>query len=146
MVSGMARFLPNPLPLRPASSADNNCFAALQNLVENLFHADYVQPVMLEDRDYMRQKSFEPQRLVTVAILIANVIAFILQNVAQYDFSSLRIDSYFALSVEGLKRGFVWQLLTFQFMHAGLWHLVFNCWAIYVFGRAIEETLGGKNS
>ena len=29
-------------------------------------------------------------------------------------------------------------------MHAGLWHLVFNCWAIYVFGRAIEETLGWK--
>ena len=29
-------------------------------------------------------------------------------------------------------------------MHAGLLHLVVNCWAIYVFGRAIEETLGWK--
>jgi membrane associated rhomboid family serine protease len=48
------------------------------------------------------------------------------------------------LSKEGLESGFVWQLLTFQFMHAGLLHLVVNCWAIYVFGRTIEETLGWK--
>ena len=29
-------------------------------------------------------------------------------------------------------------------MHAGLLHILANCWAIYVFGRAIEETLGWK--
>jgi membrane associated rhomboid family serine protease len=46
------------------------------------------------------------------------------------------------LSVEGLKRGYVWQLLTYQFMHAGLLHIFFNSWVIYVFGREIEETLG----
>jgi membrane associated rhomboid family serine protease len=46
--------------------------------------------------------------------------------------------------VEGLKNGFIWQLFTFQFMHAGLLHILANCWAIYVFGRAIEETLGWK--
>ena len=32
-------------------------------------------------------------------------------------------DHYFALSVEGLKNGFVWQLLTYQFMHAGVLHI-----------------------
>lgn len=106
--------------------------------------ADYVQHVMLENRDYMRQESFEPRRLVTVALLIALVIAFVLQNVAQYYFSSLRIDRYFALSVAGLRQGYVWQLITFQFMHGGWLHLLLNCWAIYVFGRAIEETLGRK--
>ena len=54
-------------------------------------------------------------------------------------------DNYFALSVDGLKHGYVWQLLTYQFMHAGLLHILLNGWAIYIFGRAIEETLGGKN-
>ena len=53
-------------------------------------------------------------------------------------------DNYFALSVEGLKQGFVWQLLTYQFMHAGVLHILLNGWAIYVFGHAIEETLGWK--
>jgi membrane associated rhomboid family serine protease len=33
-------------------------------------------------------------------------------------------------------------LVTFQFLHGGLLHLLFNCWAIYVFGRELEEALG----
>jgi len=55
------------------------------------------------------------------------------------------VDGWFALSVGGLRHGFVWQLLTYQFMHGGLLHLLLNCWAIYVFGREVEETLGWKS-
>jgi membrane associated rhomboid family serine protease len=54
------------------------------------------------------------------------------------------LNNYFALSVEGLKHGFVWQLLTYQFMHANLWHILVNSWAIYLFGREIEGALGHK--
>jgi len=50
------------------------------------------------------------------------------------------------LSVEGLKNGFVWQLLTFQFMHAGLWHLVFNCWRFTFSGAPLKKRWVGKNS
>ena len=100
---------------------------------------------MIEDRDYMRQPEYGRRMSLTVALLIVNAIVFVFELVVSGYSRSLFIeDHYFALSVEGLKNGFVWQLLTFQFMHAGLWHLVFNCWAIYVFGRAIEETLGWK--
>jgi membrane associated rhomboid family serine protease len=82
---------------------------------------------------------------LTVALIIVNALVYVFELLVSGNSRSLFIeDQYFALSVEGLKSGFVWQLLTFQFMHAGLWHLVFNCWAIYVFGRAIEETLGWK--
>jgi membrane associated rhomboid family serine protease len=38
----------------------------------------------------------------------------------------------------------VWQLLSFQFLHAGLFHLIVNCWAIYAFGREVEIALGVK--
>ena len=55
------------------------------------------------------------------------------------------MNDWFALSVGGLRQGFVWQLLTYQFMHGGWLHLLLNCWAIYVFGREVEETLG-RNS
>jgi membrane associated rhomboid family serine protease len=100
---------------------------------------------MLEDRDYMRQPEYGRRLSLTVALIIVNAIVFGFELlVSGYSQSLFIEDNYFALSVEGLKNGFVWQLLTFQFMHAGLWHLVFNCWAIYVFGRAIEETLGWK--
>jgi membrane associated rhomboid family serine protease len=100
---------------------------------------------MLEDRDYMRQPEYGRRRSLTVALLIVNAIVFVFELLVSGYSHSLYIENhYFALSKEGLESGFVWQLLTFQFMHAGLWHLVFNCWAIYVFGRAIEETLGWK--
>jgi len=100
---------------------------------------------MLEDRDYMRQPEYGRRRSLTVALLIVNAIVFVFELLVSGYSHSLYIENhYFALSKEGLESGFVWQLFTFQFMHAGLWHLVFNCWAIYVFGRAIEETLGWK--
>jgi membrane associated rhomboid family serine protease len=102
---------------------------------------------MLEDRDYMRQPDYGRRLSLTVVLIIVNAIVYLFELlVSGYSHSLVVEDQYFALSVEGLKSGFVWQLLTFQFMHAGLWHLVFNCWAIYVFGRAIEETLGWKKS
>jgi Uncharacterized membrane protein (homolog of Drosophila rhomboid) len=48
----------------------------------------------------------------------------------------------FALSVEGLRHGYVWQLLTFQFMHGGILHLLLNSLAIFMFGREVEQSLG----
>src|ERR1035438_2063723 len=99
---------------------------------------------MLEDRHYMRQPAFRSFWSATVVLLVVNVVAFILQNVL-YRFSTIPVDDWFALSVGGLKHGFVWQLLTYQFMHGGWLHLLLNCWAIYVFGREVEDTLG-RNS
>jgi membrane associated rhomboid family serine protease len=92
----------------------------------------------------MRRPAFRLRWSATVLLLVVNVVAFILQNVL-YRFSNFPTDDYFALSVEGLRHGFVWQLLTFQLMHGGILHLLLNCWAIYVFGREVEETLG-RNS
>jgi membrane associated rhomboid family serine protease len=100
---------------------------------------------MLEDRDYMRQPEYGRRVSLTVVLLIVNAVIFLLELVVAGNPRSLLIeDRYFALSVEGLRSGFVWQLLTFQFMHAGLLHLIVNCWAIYIFGRVIEEVLGWK--
>jgi membrane associated rhomboid family serine protease len=89
----------------------------------------------------MRQPTFGSFWSATVVLLVVNVVAFILQNVL-YRFSTFPVDGWFALSVGGLRHGFVWQLLTYQFMHGGWLHLLLNCWAIYVFGREVEETLG----
>jgi membrane associated rhomboid family serine protease len=71
-------------------------------------------------------------------------VAFIVQNVLYRFMGFPTTNAYLALSVFGLGHGFVWQLLTYQFMHGGWLHLLLNCWAIYVFGREIENTLGWK--
>jgi membrane associated rhomboid family serine protease len=97
---------------------------------------------MLEDRHYMRQPTFRSFWSATVVLLVVNVVAFIIELICYGPQLAIPGDDYFALSIGGLRRGFVWQLVTYQFMHGGLMHLLLNCWAIYVFGREVEETLG----
>ena len=96
----------------------------------------------------MRETPFDTRRSATVMLLIALVAAFLLQSVV-YRFSgvrfSVRFSECFALSLRGLEQGCIWQLVTYQFMHAGLWHLFFNCWAIYVFGHDVEMALGRRS-
>lgn len=96
---------------------------------------------MLEDRYYMRRPAFRGPWSATMALLVVNVVAFIIQSAVER-FTTFRINDWFALSVDGLRHGFAWQLLTYQLMHGGWLHLLLNCWAIYVFGREVEETLG----
>ncbi len=99
---------------------------------------------MLEDRDYMRRSEYLPRVSMTVLLLVANAVVFIIECFALGYPPRFSLGNPFALSVEGLRHVFVWQLLTYQFMHASLWHIIANSWLIYLFGREIEETLGYK--
>lgn len=97
---------------------------------------------MLDDRSYMQRESWRPRWWsYTVLLMVANVLVFVLQEI---NFAYIRFDigRYFALSNEGLSHGYLWQLLTFQFLHDGPWHLAFNMLALYFFGRVVEERLG----
>ena len=94
----------------------------------------------------MRQSPFDSRRSATMVLLIANVVVFILQCF-YYGYppgDRLPPGDVLALSWGGLSHGYIWQLITFQFLHANFWHLLFNGWALYVFGREVEETLGVK--
>jgi membrane associated rhomboid family serine protease len=48
------------------------------------------------------------------------------------------------LSTDGLRHGLVYQLITFQFLHADFWHLFGNVWVIFMFGRMLEELVGSR--
>ena len=92
----------------------------------------------------MRQSQFDSRRSATMLLLIANAVAFLAECVRYHYPPVIRDGDLLALSWEGLRHGYVWQLLTFQFMHAGLLHLLLNCWTIYVFGRELEIAFGAK--
>jgi len=93
----------------------------------------------IADRHYMRETSGNLNWSATLALIVALVLAFLLQiTLLPRAFA----DEYLALSLNGLRHGFLWQFLTFQFLHGGLIHLLVNCWVIYVFGRALEWVLG----
>lgn len=94
---------------------------------------------MLEDRDYMRQSYGRLRWSATLTLVIVLIIAFLIQR---YVLDPRFTDYKLALSLYGIKQGFVWQLLTFQFLHGGWLHLLVNCWTLYMFGREVEWTLG----
>lgn len=41
-------------------------------------------------------------------------------------------------------KGQLWRLVTYQFVHANMGHLLFNMWALYFFGPAVEQVFGPK--
>ena len=91
-----------------------------------------------------RPSRFEPQWSVTMVLIVLNVIVFIAQEVAEFKNVDW-VDKYFVLSVAGLKAGYVWQLITFQFLHGNIFHILSNMFVIYFLGHAVEEAVGKLN-
>ena len=89
----------------------------------------------------MRQPSGGLNWSATWALVVTLFIAFLIQITVLPRLIPL---GHLALSLEGLRHGYVWQLLTFQFLHAGWLHLLFNLLAIYFFGRSVEFVLGRR--
>lgn len=83
---------------------------------------------------------------ITSLLIAANVIAFIWCQVTGFYFHSAAefTQTYFVLSDQGLAHGYIWQLLTFQFLHAGLLHLAGNMVTLFFIGRALEPMLGRR--
>lgn len=80
-------------------------------------------------------------RSITPAVkflLIVNTVVFAIQT-----FADDRITLLFGL-VPGLVWDdyYVWQLFTYQFLHGGLFHLLFNMLALWMFGCDLERRWG----
>lgn len=106
---------------------------------------------MLDDRHYMRDEPIlhtrRMHRPVSLWLVIVNVAFYAAQLIVPltgtaFDAPPPRLEPYLGLYPAGLLRGHVWQLLTFQFLHAGPLHLVLNCVMLYLFGRSVETALG----
>jgi len=81
---------------------------------------------------------------VTAALIGFNIVAYLLSTLAP------RASMGFALWPMGEwmllpNAGFApWQLVTYAFLHGSLMHLLFNMFGLYMFGSAIEQTLGTR--
>jgi len=97
---------------------------------------------MLEDRDYMREPDFRSGSMsMTKLLTIIFVVVFALQCI---DDVYLHSNAYpwLALTSDGIRHGWVWQLLTFQFLHGSLGHIVGNLITFWWLGRVTEDILG----
>jgi len=103
----------------------------------------------LADRYYMRDDSGNNRFGLALAapawliVLIINVVVFLAENAGGAKVYHTFLE-YGALSLAGLKHGFVWQFLTFQFMHGSFWHLLLNSVVLFSFGRPLEAFLGRR--
>ncbi len=50
----------------------------------------------------------------------------------------------FGLTPALVKKGFIWQLVTYMFLHGGFFHILFNMFALWMFGCDIERSWGTK--
>ena len=110
----------------------------------------------LDSRDY-----YQPPRMggfsffppVIKKLLIANGIVYLLQMFAGlivFTYSQgypVTFEYFFNkyLALNPLGDGFqVWQLITYQFMHAGFTHILFNMFFLWMFGMEIETIMGSN--
>jgi membrane associated rhomboid family serine protease len=98
---------------------------------------------MLDDRSYLRDADVPRNYSATMILIWINVAVFILQEVNRTYIKSAA-ELYCMLSPAGIAHGYVWQLLTFQFMHADLWHIALNMLGLFFLGRAVEDLIGTR--
>ena len=80
--------------------------------------------------------------VVTKNLLIINIIAYVatlLMEASGVDLNSLLGLHFFMASEFHL-----WQLVTYMFLHAGFTHILFNMFALWMFGVVIENVWGPK--
>jgi membrane associated rhomboid family serine protease len=98
---------------------------------------------MLSDRNYMRNQG--PRHspvdgLMMVFMLIAaNVVIALL-----FGFHNNFLDKYFVLTTLGVKRLWLWQFVTYMFLHGGTMHLLFNMYGLFLFGKVVAPALGAN--
>lgn len=96
------------------------------------------------DRDYGRAERtpwdrVENPRSVLVILIVINVAVFVGQYLFKYE-------ALLAVAPGSLPRPWLWfQTLTYGFLHNpdNILHLAFNMFLLYVFGKPLEQRLGG---
>jgi membrane associated rhomboid family serine protease len=80
---------------------------------------------------------------VVKLLIVVNIVIFFLQFVANA-MNLPYLERYLALSAGGIRRGFVWQFVTYMFLHASIWHILGNMLFLWFFGGEVEYFIGQR--
>ncbi|MEI6522907.1 MAG: rhomboid family intramembrane serine protease [Bacteroidota bacterium] len=93
--------------------------------------------------EYYRPQGFTYLPEVTKNLLIINGIFFLAQIVLENTFS-IELSDYLGLHYFGSEKFRPFQFITYMFLHGNFQHILFNMFALWMFGYAIENYWGGK--
>jgi membrane associated rhomboid family serine protease len=76
-------------------------------------------------------------------LLIANAAMFLLPRII---LTNLEPFHHFLGLVPAMVwgKGFIWQLVTYMFLHGSFWHIVMNMFILWMFGAELERTWGSR--
>ncbi len=84
------------------------------------------------------------------SLIIINVVVFFFDVffLGLYHINNVPLKFYFSkyfyLQPIGSGNFYIWQLITYQFIHGGIWHLFFNLFALWMFGVELESIWGSR--
>ena len=82
---------------------------------------------------------------VTLALIAANVAVYLLQTAQPGLVVPFALWPLAASAASNGQVSFeLWQLLTYGFLHGSFVHLLFNMFALYMFGGALEQVVGPR--
>jgi membrane associated rhomboid family serine protease len=77
-------------------------------------------------------------------LMISTVAAYLLQLFFD-GITHGRFTALFGLSIPGLKRGYLWQLVTYLFVHGSPAHIFLNMLGLYFMGPETERAVGSRH-
>ena len=77
-------------------------------------------------------------------LIIINVAVFLIQSIAGPAAEEQLLGALALSPSHVFSKGYLWQLLTYAFLHGGTMHILFNMLMLYWFGRNIENVWGTK--
>jgi len=107
-----------------------------------------IVPAMLSDRPYMRG-DYAREKTSTLTWLICSIIAgFMLQSAAGAAWAGggVAFDELFSLSIQGLRAGRLWTVVTHSFLHDTryIFHGLGSVVMLYLLGRELLPVLGTR--
>lgn len=90
-----------------------------------------------------RQSPFANIPPVVKNLIIINVIFFIATVLFEHGDSSPLVE-WLAIFYPASPHFRIWQIITYMFMHANIGHILFNMFALFIFGPPLEYIMGPK--
>jgi len=90
--------------------------------------------------------SFPPFTKAVKWLVLSNAAVYLLMELLKVVNPDLGDEVFIILALmpQMVMHGAIWQLVTYSFVHAGLFHVLFNMLALWMFGAQFEMDWGSK--